>query len=107
MVTVFKEACPYCGQANLSGEDARKWCGCVRAKKYRKILSALYNQSEDAEPMPEISAEVMAELQEFAHLICMRLADGVTAKLSDGTTVSIGAKVSRTVRLKVEEKVDE
>jgi sugar phosphate isomerase/epimerase len=37
----FTSSCPYCGQANLSGEDARKWCGCFGGVKYRKILSAL------------------------------------------------------------------
>ena len=99
------ESCPYCGQVNLSGEDPRMLCGCFKAVKYRRICGALWKQSEDAAPMREIDERVMDVLKEAADLICLDLVDGLTVSLSDGTKVQIGGKVSRSARLKVEEKV--
>lgn len=103
----FTKECPYCGQANLTGEDARRYCGCWQARRYRKIIEALENQSSDAEPMKEIDEGIMAELKMMAHLCCKGRIVSVTVSLSDGTTVKIAGKVSRTARLKLEEKVDE
>lgn len=106
METVSK-ICPYCGQVNLSGEDPRLLCGCMKARKYRKILAALNKQSEEAEPMKEIDGEVMESLRVLAHWVCAMKIDSASVRLSDGTTVTIAGKVSRSARLKVEEKVDE
>ena len=47
----YAEQCPYCGQANLTGEDARLYCGCSSARRYRRICDLLKEQSEDAHPM--------------------------------------------------------
>lgn len=99
--------CPYCEQAVMDEGDPRLSCGCHKARKYRKILVALEKQSTNAAPMKEIDEDVMNGLRIFADLICLWKVDGITAKLADGTTVTIGAKVSRSKRLKVEEKVDE
>ena len=101
------ETCPYCGQVNLSGGDPRMLCGCHAARKYRKILTALDKQSTQALPMLEIDEGVMMVLTDLAHYICALKVDSATLKLSDGTAVTIAGKVSRTKRLKVEEKVDE
>lgn len=102
-----KDKCPYCGQMNLTGEDARQYCGCTKARKYRKILAALDDQSECAEPMKPVGAEIIDALRRIAHLICLNQVYDATVKLGDGTTIKIGGKVSRSARLKVEEKVDE
>lgn len=99
-------SCPYCGQVMLN-ENPRMSCGCHAARKYRKILTALDKQSGLAETMKPIDDDILIVLRQCADLICDNLIDGITAKLADGTTVVIGAKVSRTARLKVEEKVDE
>ena len=88
-------------------ENPRMTCGCPKARKYRKILAALDSQSEDAAPMPVIDPVILEDLRIFADLICRGMVDGVTVKLGDGTTVAMGGKVSRTARLKLEEKVDE
>lgn len=100
-------SCPYCGQQLITDDDPRLVCACKPARKYRKILTALDMQSSFAEPMRPIDDNVLNVLHQCADLICDHLVDGITAKLADGTTVVIGAKVLRSVRLKVEEKVDE
>lgn len=108
MANITFGSCPYCGQSVMGEEkDPRMVCGCHAARKYRKILDALDKQSGLADPMKPINEDVMHRLRQFADLICDHLVDGITAKLADGTTVVIGAKVSRSARLKVEEKVDE
>lgn len=112
MVTVFKEACPYCGQTTINdtkglNTDARLLCGCSRAKKYREIRGSLANVSTNAAPMQEIAEEAMDWLCEAAHLMCMYKIERAAVDLGDGTKVVISGKVSRSVRLKVEEKVDE
>lgn len=99
--------CPYCHQQNMKDLDARLSCGCFQAVRFRKIYAALDKQSRQAEPMQEIDGDVMTALMECAHLICALKIDKITANLRDGTTVSIGGKVSRSARLKMEEKVDE
>lgn len=103
----FEGSCPYCGQEVMGEGDARKYCGCHKARKYRAIINALDEQSANAAPMKEIDEDVMGGLRLFVDLICLWKVDGITAKLADGTTVTIGAKVSRSKRLKVETKVDE
>lgn len=103
----YTKACPYCGQEVMGEDDARMSCGCHKARKYRAIINALDEQSANAAPMKEIDEDVMGGLRIFADLICLWKVDGITAKLADGTTVTIGAKVSRSKRLKVETKVDE
>ena len=103
----YEGACPYCGQTVLDEGDPRLSCGCYKARKYRKILDALDEQSERAAPMKEIDENVMNGLRIFADLICAHKVDGITATLADGTTVKIDAKVSRTKRIKYEKKVDE
>lgn len=103
----IENACPYCGQGVLGEGDARKNCGCHAARKYRKMVEALEDQSENADPMRPIADPVMVVLRELAHLCCMRKIDGAAVSVGDGTAVKIGGKVSRTVRLKVEKKVDE
>jgi hypothetical protein len=99
--------CPYCNQRSMKDGDARLSCGCFQAVRYRKILGALDKQSEEAAPMREIDEGVMAVLRECAHQVCALKIDKITANLRDGTTVSIGGKVSRSARLKMEEKVGE
>lgn len=81
-------------------------CGCYPARKYRKITAALKKQSGLMEAMDPIDEDVFDVLRQAADLVCGELLEGITAKLADGSTVTIGAKVSRTKRLKVEEKVD-
>ena len=103
----IENACPYCGQEVMGEGDARKHCGCHAARKYRKMVEALEDQSENADPMRPIADPVMVVLHELAHLCCMRKIVGAVVSVGDGTTVKIGGKVSRTVRWKVEEKVDE
>lgn len=98
--------CPYCGQISID-DDPRMSCQCRAARKYRKIITALEKQSGFADPMRPIEDDVLWVLRQGADLICAGLVTGITAKLADGTTVVIGAKVSRSARLKVEEKVDE
>ena len=100
-------SCPYCGQELMTDDDPLMSCACKPARKYRKILTALDKQSGLAEPMRPIDDDILDVLRQCADLICDNLIDGITAKLTDGTTVVIGAKVSRSARLKVEEKVDE
>ena len=102
----FEKTCPYCGQEFMADGDPRMVCRCMDARKYRKILEALKKSSEEAAPMYEIAEDVMSLMKECAHLICDGAVDSVTVKLADRTTVVIGAKVTRTARLKVEEKVD-
>lgn len=103
----FEESCPYCGQEAMGEGDPRLSCGCYSARKYRKMIAALEDQSENAAPMKPIADPVMVVLREMAHLCCMRKIDGAAVSVVDGTAVKIGGKVSRTVRLKFEEKVDE
>ena len=103
----LNKECPYCHQVNLTGEDARLYCGCYGARKYRKITAALDAVSTDAEPLREIDAGIMAGLYAFAHMISLGKATGITVNLMDGSKVTIGTKVSRSKRIKVEEKVDE
>lgn len=55
----FEGSCPYCGQVNLSGEDARGLCGCFKAVKYRKIRRALDEVGLEAAPMPEVHPELI------------------------------------------------
>lgn len=100
-------SCPYCGQALMTDDDQRMSCACKPARKYRKIITALDKQSGLAEPMRPIDDDILDVLRQCADLICDDLVRSITAKLWDGTTVVIGAKVSRSARLKVEEKVDE
>ena len=57
--------------------------------------------------MQEIDEGIMAELRTLAHYVCLRKITKATLNLADGSVVTIGAKVSRARRLKVEEKVDE
>lgn len=103
----IENACPYCGQEVMGEGDARQNCGCHAARKYRKMVAALEDQSENAHPMRPIADPVMVVLRELADLCCARKIDGAAVSVGDGTAVKIGGKVSRTVRLKVEEKVDE
>ncbi len=100
-------SCPYCGQEFLTDDDPRMICECKPARKYRKILAALDKQSGRAEPMRPIDDGILDVLRQCADLIGGHMISSITAKLWDGTTVVIGAKVSRSARLKVEEKVDE
>lgn len=100
-------SCPYCGQEIMTDDDPRMSCGCAAARKYRKIITALDKQSGLAEPMRPIDDNILDVLRQCADLICDHMISSITAKLWDGTTVVIGAKVSRSARLKVEEKVDE
>lgn len=104
---IIENACPYCGQEVMGEGDARKNCGCHAARKYRKMVAALEDQSENAHPMRPIADPVMVVLRELADLCCAHKIDGAAGSVVDGTAVKIGGKVSRTVRLKVEEKVDE
>lgn len=103
----YTDACPFCGQINISGEDARDLCGCIQARKYRRICAALDEASSEAAPMREIDAGVMEMLYEAAHQIAAHNVASAVLKLSDGTTVSIGGKVSRKAQVKVEKKVDD
>ena len=102
--------CPFCGQAVMAASgayDARQLCGCYYANRYRRTVDALDRVSTDAEPMKEIDMEVLDMLRDCAYLIgALKLAK-VDAYLSDGSKVQIAAKVSRTTRIKHEEKVDE
>lgn len=103
----FTKECPYCGQSVMGEEeDPRMRCGCESARKYRKIITALKKQSGLMEGMDPIDEDVFDVLRQAADLICGKLLEGITAKLEDGSTVTIGSKVSRSKRLKVEEKVD-
>lgn len=103
----YTKACPYCGQVNLSGEDARGLCGCFKAVKYRKIRRALDEVGVDVAPMPDIDEDVMVALGGIAHLIVMGRISSAAVKLGDGTAVSVGGKVSRKATVKMERKVDE
>lgn len=103
----IENACPYCGQEVMGEGDARQNCGYHAARKYRKMVAALEDQSENAHPMRPIADPVMVVLRELADLCCAHKIDGAAVSVVDGTAVKIGGKVSRTVRLKVEEKVDE
>lgn len=103
----YTKACPYCGQVNLSGEDARGLCGCFKAVKYRKIRRALDEIGLEAAPMPGIDEDVMQVLGAMAHLIVMGRISSAAVKLGDGTAVGVGGKVFRKVTLKKERKVDE
>ncbi len=103
----FGGACPYCGQEAMGEGDPRMSCRCMDARKYRKILGALDKSSARAAPMIPIDEDALNLMKDFAHLICDGAVDSVTVKLADRTTVVIGTKVSRSARLKVEEKVDE
>lgn len=101
------KACPYCGQVNLSGEDARTLCGCFKAKKFRKICISLADISLNAPLMQEIPEDVMTVLSGIAHLIVMGRISSAAVKLGDGTTVAVGGKVLRKATVKMERKVDE
>lgn len=101
----FTSSCPYCGQANLSGEDARKWCGCFGGVKYRKILSALEAVGGKDSPISEIQPELMETMEEIAHQIAAGRVLSATLKLADGTAVLLGAKVRRTEKIELEEKI--
>lgn len=103
----FERMCPYCGQEVMEEGDARMICRCMDARKYRKILDTLDRQSKAVGPMPPVDEDALDAMKAFEHLICDGAVDSVTVKLADRTTVVIGAKVSRSARLKVEEKVDE
>lgn len=103
----YTKACPYCGQVNLSGEDARGLCGCFKTVKYRKIRHALDEVGFDAGPMPDIDEDVMQVLGAMAHLIVMGRISSAAVKLGDGTAVSVGGKVCRKATLKKERKVNE
>ena len=102
-VVEYTEACPYCGQANLTGEDARLWCGCFQAVKYRKILKALIAVGMEETPFEKIDEELMVAMTAITHQICKNRIESVNLKLSDGTTVKIGTNVVRTN--KIEQKV--
>lgn len=100
--------CPYCKQVPMQeGDDPRLICRCSSARQYRKTLDALDKASAEAAPMQEIDEGIMAELRTLAHYVCLRKITKATLNLADGSVVTIGAKVSRARRLKVEEKVDE
>lgn len=101
----FEKTCPYCGQEVMDEGDARKNCGCHAARKYRKMVAALEDQSENAHPMRPIEDPVMVVLRELAHLCCAHKIDGAAVSVVDGTAVKIGGKVSRTVQIKYEKKV--
>ena len=103
----FEGSCPYCGQVNLSGEDPRMLCGCVQAREYRRIWTALNEASIGKSPMREIDEDIMQVLYDTAHQIAAHNVVSAVMKLGDGTTVSIGGKVSRKAQVKVEKKVDD
>lgn len=81
-------------------------CGCVYARKYRKMWTALNEVSIGASPMREIDEDIMQLLYDTAHQIAAHNVVSAVMKLGDGTTVSISGKVSRKAQVKVEKKVD-
>ena len=101
----YTKACPYCGQVNLSGEDARELCGCFGGVKYRKILSALEAVGGKNSPISEIQPALMETMGEIAHQIAAGQVLSASLKLVDGTSVLIGAKVRRTEKIELEEKI--
>lgn len=101
----YTKACPYCGQVNLSGEDARTLCGCFGGVKYRKILSALEAVGGKDSPISEIQPALMETMGEIAHQIAAGQVLAAALKLVDGTEVRIGAKVKRTEKVELEEKI--
>ena len=102
---VVSKTCPYCGQVNLSGEDPRLLCGCFGGVKYRKILSALDAVCGKDSPISEIQPALMETMGEIAHQIAAGQVLSASLKLWDGTAVLIGAKVKRTEKIELEEKV--
>ena len=104
-MTRFTDACHYCGQVNISGEDARTLCGCFGGVKFRKIVSALEAVGGKDSPISEIQPALMETMGEIAHQIAAGQVLSASLKLVDGTSVLIGAKVRRTEKIEIEEKI--
>ena len=101
----YTKACPYCGQVNIYGEDARRRCGCFSAAKYRRILDALEAVGGKESPISEIPEQTMRAMGEIAHQIAAGMISSAALRLGDGTEVRIGEKGRRTEKIQLEEKI--
>lgn len=103
--------CPFCGQAVMGEGDPAELCTCRGAMKYRKIVKAIndYCGPKCARQSKEFTActeEQIAGLRGLASFVCAEVFDSAAVVLTDGSKVRIGGKVSRSVNVKRESKVE-
>ena len=110
--------CPFCGQAVMipsgNGQEAADpamICTCRDAVKYQKIVKAIddycgFRCTRQSKEFNICTEEQINGLRGLASFVCGDVFLGASVTLPDGSVVKIGSKVSRSVSVKRESKVE-
>jgi len=103
--------CPFCGQAVMGEGNPEEICTCRDAVRYQKIIRTIDNYcgpkcSRFSKEFRECTENQIAGLRGLASFICAEEYVSAQVHLPDGSVVRLGPKVSRSLNVKREEKVE-